>query len=324
MSNPRISVSLLCQWYEIKILPEYLYSLKRAIENYEGTIVLNFCLNINQDLEQIASGNIEDVVGIWHREVDILFNCENVEYNFTINKDRPLGIGEFRRNANIWGAGCSDVIMCGETDALVPSQSFNHIDFLYKLAKKSGLDKWIAFFSTCKMWDESWKSIEHPDFTDKEFDGESKENIWDLCHVTSYAEMEKFNCKEKYPNSVRTVWPQQFNGCNLMISSEVIKSGVNIPESMFFIPDDTAFMYMVRKHNITQFLFPYVYGPHNRKHPLKRYNIKNEEHIQEKHRIGKLRACQPWYKIAEQYAMENLNNLNNPDYKVKGWDDVLK
>mgnify|MGYP000875621164 CR=1 FL=1 len=34
---------------------------------------------------------------------------------------------------------------------------------------------------------------------------------------------------------VSVVSPHKFNGCGLVISSEVIKSGVNIPKSVFFV-----------------------------------------------------------------------------------------
>ena len=40
---------------------------------------------------------------------------------------------------------------------------------------------------------------------------------------------------------VRTVNSYKFNGCGLVISSDVIKNGVNIPKSTFFIHEDTAF-----------------------------------------------------------------------------------
>ena len=51
--------------------------------------------------------------------------------------------------------------------------------------------------------------------------------------------------------------PYKFNGCGLVISSDVIKSGVNIPKSAFFIHEDTAFMHSLKRTfngNIPQFI----------------------------------------------------------------------
>ena len=56
---------------------------------------------------------------------------------------------------------------------------------------------------------------------------------------------------------VRQITPHKFNGCGLVISSEVIKAGVNIPKSCFFINEDTAFMLMMNKvlSNVPQYHF---------------------------------------------------------------------
>ena len=61
---------------------------------------------------------------------------------------------------------------------------------------------------------------------------------------------------------VRVVSPHKFNGCGLVISSEVIKAGVNIPKSVFFIHEDSAFMYMTNKvlGNIPQYVIKNIYS----------------------------------------------------------------
>ena len=53
-------------------------------------------------------------------------------------------------------------------------------------------------------------------------------------------EMNKFNDKVEELD-VRLVNPYKFNGCGLVISSDVIKLIVNIPRSMLMVHEDTSF-----------------------------------------------------------------------------------
>ena len=130
--------------------------------------------------------------------------------------------------------------MWGETDSLIPKQTFEILDELHTQVKNN-TPKYVGFFSTCKMWDESWKPLEHPDFTDKPFVDGDTENWWSLRYNMTLDEMDEIN--DKIENLDVTITNQyKFNGCGLVISSDIIKSGVNIPKSVFFIHEDTAFL----------------------------------------------------------------------------------
>jgi hypothetical protein len=138
----------------------------------------------------------------------------------------------------------------------------------------------------------------------------------------SKEEMDKINNVESL--DVTTIQPHKFNGCGLVISSEVIKSGVNIPKSVFFVHEDTAFMLMTQKvlGNIPQYHFRNILVVHNRKHTKKRSYILGEEGI-DKTNTGKLREVHTWYNKANKYSEENCYNLFNPNHKSKTWKDVL-
>ena len=96
------------------------------------------------------------------------------------------------------------------------------------------------------MWDESWKVLEHPDFTEKPFIEDDYDNWWSLKYTMNIDEMNKINEKVEELD-VRTLDQFKFNGCGLVISSDVIKAGVNIPKSSFFVHEDTAFQNMLIK-----------------------------------------------------------------------------
>ena len=171
------------------------------------------------------------------------------------------------------------------------------------------------------MWDDSWKVLEHPDFTDKPFIEGDTENWWSLRYTMNQEEMDSINQKTEELD-VRVVNPYKFNGCGLVISSEVIKAGVNIPQSVFFVHEDTAFMLMTQKvlGNIPQYSIRNILVVHNRNHPNKRNNVYGESGDT----MNKKRRSNDWYVKANRYSEENCYNLFNPNYKAKSWKDVWK
>ena len=122
---------------------------------------------------------------------------------------------------------------------------------------------------------------------------------------------------------VRILPQHKFNGCGLVISSEVIKAGVNIPRSVFFVHEDTAFMNMTNKvlGNIPQYVIKNILLVHNRKHPKKRMHILGEEDI-DKTDTGALRKSHSWYSKANKMCEKNCYNLFNPKYKAFTWENV--
>ena len=185
------------------------------------------------------------------------------------------------------------------------------------------------------MWDTSWDCLTFSEFADKPFIKGDKENHWSLQYCMDYQEMEKWNklALEKAGEIKPIRMPyHQFNGCGLVMSSEVIRGTdktppLNVPKDhTFFISEDTGFLYQTRRHQhiIPQYLFRDVLLVHNRKHPNKRSDIVGEEHIEDRTSVGRMRQCHDWYNTANQYCQENLSNLFNPDYKPKGWKDVFE
>jgi hypothetical protein len=114
----------------------------------------------------------------------------------------------------------------------------------------------------------------------------------------------------------------KFNGCGLIISSEVIKSGANIPKSVFFVHEDTAFMMVTNKllGNIPQYVIKNILLVHNRKHPKKRMYVKDEIGNNSTER----RESNNWYLKANKLCEENCYNIFNPAYTSHTWDTLKK
>ena len=311
------AIGCLVQWYEIEMLPEYIDTLLAAVDMYDRDRVrIDLKLVTNQELEQLDNPDrLTYILSQFDKQVERL-----EEYRSDVFIDKGLTtIADYRREFNAKYCELADVLVWGESDMLVPQQAFISLNHLHQNVKNT--PKYIATFAICKMWDDSWKPLEHPEFTDKPFIEGDTENWWNIPYTMTKEEMNTFNNVEELQLSV--INPHKFNGCGLVISSEVIRAGVNIPASVFFIHEDTAFMYMVHKvlGNIPQYHFRNLLVVHNRKNPNKRNYIKGEESYTGVD-IDNKRKSHDWYSVANTLCRDNCNNLFNPGYKSYKWKDV--
>tara|TARA_R110002020_G_scaffold443993_2_gene655333 strand:- start:44 stop:1009 length:966 start_codon:yes stop_codon:yes gene_type:complete len=316
----KIGIGCLVQWYEADIIGEYVESLKDAIKNYDGEIFVDFTIVKNQDLEKCISQEKLDECIEKIKSICNIYKAQSVSIQAT---EELYTIADYRREFNEEYCDVVDVLMWGESDSLIPKQTFKILDSLHNTSLQNNNPKYLAFFGGCKMWDDSWKQLEHPDFTDKPFlEGDTK-NWWSLRYTMNKEEMDKIN--EKTENlDVQIVSPHKFNGCGLVISSEVIRAGVNIPKSVFFIHEDSAFMWMTNKvlGNIPQYIVKNILLVHNRKSPKKRVHIAGEEGI-DKTDLGAQRRTHDWYMKANSMCEQNYQNLFNPNWKSFTWRDVF-
>ena len=312
----KIAIGCLVQWYEIEILSEYIDTLIKAITNYDKeSVTIDITFTTNQDLEKISKDKkILDILHDFYTQTNKL---KDFHTNVVID-DNLITIADYRRKFNTQYCEEVDLLVWGETDMLVPKQMFTILDSL-----NSNIDtpKYIATFGICKMWDDSWKPLEHIEFTDKPFIHGDGENWWQLRYTMNEVEMNSFNDKVE-DLDISIISPHKYNGCGLVISSEVIKAGVNIPHSCFFIKEDTAFMIMTQRvlGNIPQYHFKNILLVHNRKHPNKRSYVEGENESY----IDSNRESNQWYTVANKMCEENNRNLFNPKYKSYNWNDVWK
>ena len=148
------------------------------------------------------------------------------------------------------------------------------------------------------------------------------EHWWSLRYTMSIDEMNSFNDKVEELD-IRVLNQHKFNGCGLVISSEVIKAGVNIPRSVFFVHEDTSFMIILQKllGMIPQYVIKNILLIHNRNHPKKRMHVKGER---VDGTMNEKRRSNDWYTKANEMSEKNCYNLNNPNHKAFTWDDVWK
>ena len=312
----KFAIGCLVQWYEVDIIGEYIDSLKEVMDAYDGEVLVDFTICMNQDLEKCIS---KDQLELCRANMGLKIMDVRFKNIFT---EELVTIADYRRQFNEKYCELVDVLMWGETDALIPRQTFNILDNLHKTSLQNNNFKYLAFFGTCKMWDKSWEILEHPDFTIKPHIDNDYDNWWSLKYTMTKEEMNKIN--EKTEDLEVLIAPQhKFNGCGLVISSEVIKSGVNIPRSAFFVHEDTSFMLMTQKilGNIPQYIIKNILLVHNRNHPKKRMYIKGER---KDGTMNEKRRSNSWYVKANKMSEQNCYNTFNPNYKSFTWEDVWK
>ena len=307
----KFAIGCLVQWYEIDMIGEYIDSVQDALKDTDCEVLIDFTFNINQDLEQIDENQIKmsELVEKFNHLTSNLDNCK-----VRINSDFIM-IADYRR----WFLDeyCTkvDLLVQGESDALIPKQTFIVLDHLHNSVKDK-TPKYLCTFGICKMWDDSWKPLEHIDFTNRERDPYA---WWGTRSVMSKEKMNEFNDKVEELDVV-TISPHKFNGCGVVFSSEAVKSGVNIPKGIFFI-DDTALNIMSNRilPNMPQYHFRNILIVHNREHKNKRNYVFGEVGDN----LAARRTSNDWYVVANEYSKFNDANIFNPNSKFFVWEDVL-
>jgi hypothetical protein len=315
----KFAIGCLVQWYECDIIEEYVETLKEALSEYDGEVLVDFWICSNQDLEQCINKK---------QLAECLIKIkQSIPARWAVSLSPSLvTVADYRRKFNEKYCDDVDVLIWGESDMLVPKQMFNILHDLHELSLQNNNPKYLSFFGTCKMWDDTWKPLEHPDFTDKPFYDDPEmftpDQWWSLRYTMTKDEMNEINSRTDELDV--SVLPQhKFNGCGLVISSEVIRSGVNIPKSVFFVHEDSAFMHMTNKvlGYIPQYVIRNILLVHNRNHPKKRMYVKGER---KDGTMNQKRRSNDWYVKANQMCEQNYLNLFNPYYKSFTWEDVWK
>ena len=321
----KFAIGCLVQFYEIDIIEDYIKSVKYSLEKTKNkdNVIVDICLNINEQLEKLDTKKL-DMKSIIAKMSNFVKKhlSDDVVVDFYIKEKNIYTIADYRRDFNEKYCDEVDVLMWGESDSLIPRQTWEILDNLHSAVEET-TPKYVGFFSTCKMWDDTWKILEHPDFTEKPFIEMDTENWWSLRYNMSQSEMDEINDRVD-DLDIQTTNELKFNGCGLVISSEVIRSGVNIPKSVFFVHEDTAFLNKCFSHfqgQLPQYIIKNILLVHNRKLPNKRMYIQGQDFSDGD--MTRMRKQQFWFKNADKMSQANAFSYNKQGYTYS-WKDVFK
>ena len=170
------------------------------------------------------------------------------------------------------------------------------------------------------MWDSSWSVLEHNDFKNSKF-YDMKEEGWktdksSIWYTMSIEEMDEINQKSDELD-IRISNEPKFDGSLLVISSDLIRSGVNIPHSCYACGEDASFERMckiIMGGAYVQFIVKNILKVHNRVHPKKREYVLGEkdfENVKQKRKSNN--KWQNFHKICEH----NLYSLGENQTKFR-------
>ena len=318
MDKFKIAIGCFIQWYEVDMIEEYFSSLIDALNYSETDIIIDIGVYSGQHLEKFGGTKKEYDELLQSIENKINSHFKKNSFHLKFYDDKIYTIADYRRDFNNKYCEMVDVLVWGESDMLVPKQMFEVIKSLH-INVREKTPKYIMTFGINKMWDDTWKPLEHPKFTDKPHTEGDTENWWSVRYTMTKDEMNTFN-DEVTEIDVTNISPHKFNGCGLIISSEVIKCGVNIPKSVFFVHEDTAFNLMTNKvlGNIPQYHVKNILLVHNRAHPNKRNYVEGESGKS----LKEQRNSTEWYTIAHKMSEQNCYNLFNLGHSSFSWKNV--
>ena len=321
----KFAIGCLVQFYEIDIIEDYIKSVKYSLEKTKNkdNVIVDICLNANEQLEKLDTKKL-DMKSIIAKMSNFVKKhlSDDVVVDFYIKEKDIYTIADYRRDFNEKYCDEVDVLMWGESDSLIPRQTWEILDNLHSAVEET-TPKYVGFFSTCKMCDDTWKILEHPDFKEKPFIEMDTENWWSLRYNMSQSEMDEINDRVD-DLDIQTTNELKFNGCGLVISSEVIRSGVNIPKSVFFVHEDTAFLNKCFSHfqgQLPQYIIKNILLVHNRKLPNKRMYIQGQDFSDGD--MTRMRKQQFWFKNADKMSQANAFSYNKQGYTYS-WKDVFK
>ena len=156
-------------FYEIDMITEYIDSLVQwdYITNKEN-ITIDLFYNMSQYFEKMDTDKVKkhEFLIRFKRQVARLESLGFlVEYEVYDDDETPYTMSDYRRDLNYKSVNSLkyDYTIWGESDCLLPKEMLPTLDHIMD---NSPVPRYIVTFAIRKMWDDSWRVLEHPKFTD--------------------------------------------------------------------------------------------------------------------------------------------------------------
>ena len=281
--NKKYVIGTHVMWFELEMYADFIKGMVNLLETVENkeNVTIDLCLNLLQHFEKVDTDKIKK------HELVIKFNkgvSTLEQIGFWVNSEIKEGDefyfhADYRRDLNYNYCKKVDYVMWGETDSLFPREAFDVIETLAKYTDEQNTHRYLLSFADRKMWDSSWDPLVHLDYRDIEFIDDDKGHL-NPNQAKSPMSIEKMNEINAKTKEFQFGYIQQpkISGACLVLSSDLIKSGVNIPSCMLY-NDDEGLSIMSHKllgQNYLQFVCENILHVHARRHPQKRMYVKDE------------------------------------------------
>ena len=255
-----------------------------AIETVDNkkNITVDLFYNISEYFEKINTEEVskDKLIDKFKSLVTSLENTGcNVTYKIYEDNDKPITMVDYRRDLNYNYCKKVDYVMWGETDSFFPKEALQSLEVLSQYTKQQGIHRYITCFADRKMWDSSWDATVHRDYLDVEFvdDENQHKNLNQAKSPLPIETMNEINSKvDEF--DIMMIDYQKIDGSCLVLSSDLIKFGVNIPSCMIY-NDDHGLSIMAQKllgKDYKQYIIKNLLKVHARRHPKKRMYVLEE------------------------------------------------
>ena len=228
---------------------------------------------------------------------------------------------DYRRDLNYNYCKKVDYVVWGETDSFFPREAFQVIEALSRYTDEQKIHRYLLSFSDRKMWDSSWDPLVHVDYRDVEFIDDDKGHLNPNQAKSPMAidVMNEINAKANGEFDFGMIRQPKISGACLVLSSDLIKSGVNIPSCLLYNDDEglSILSHKLMGQNFIQFVCQNILHVHARRHPQKRLYVKNENNphsfLNEKNNT---------FKKFLELSRYNIGVLTSGQGKFKEYNDL--
>jgi hypothetical protein len=309
-------------FYEIDMAEEHIQSICNAVNTVKNkeNIHIDLFFNISEYFEKVNTNIISK------EELESKFNAlvEKIpcSVSSTIYRDdAPFTMVDYRRDLNYHNCTKYDYIIWGETDCLIPKETFQTLEQIKEFANTNNIHRFVTTFATRKMWDASWSVLEHVDMMDKPYiekklpDGTLNPEVQRSPHSIRYNmsidEMNEIN--SRYSEfDIHIINHPQFDGSCLVLSNDLIKNGVNVPHCiMGHLVDDTSMMQSCKQQMgdaYIQFVVKNILKVHNREHSKKRMYALDKDSDRDLASVNTTKKGDWFYKMRD-LVHHNLGNI---------------
>ena len=322
--NKQYVIGTHVMWFEIEMYADFIDGMVNLLETVKNkeNVTIDLCFNMLQHFEEYDTDKIKkhELIIKFKKGVSVL---ESMGY--IVNQEIKDGDGfyfhaDYRRDLNYNYCKKVDYVMWGETDSFFPREAFQVIETLAEYTDEQNIHKYLLSFADRKMWDSSWDPLVHVDYKDVKFIDDDNGHLYknQAKSQLSVEEMNKINSKADEFEFGHIKQPKISGAC-LVLSSDLIKFGVNIPSCLLY-NDDEGLSIMCQKllgQNFIQFVSNNILHVHARRHPRKRMYVKDENNP---HSFlnQKNNNFQEFLKLSK----ENIQKLITGQGKFKEYNDL--
>tara|TARA_B100000214_G_scaffold374746_1_gene358477 strand:+ start:4098 stop:5099 length:1002 start_codon:yes stop_codon:yes gene_type:complete len=281
--NNKYVIGTHVMFFEIEMYKDFIDGLVNLLQDVsnKNNVTIDLCFNLTENVEKIdfEKTSRDELLNKFHNGVDVIRNM-GYTVKAKIVEDEFYFHTDYRRDLNYNYCKKVDYVMWGETDSFFPKEAFQVIETLSEYTNEQNIHRYLLSFADRKMWDSSWDPLVHVDYKDVVFEDEEDSylNPNQAKSPMSIKKMNEINAKSKEFNFTYITKPKISGAC-LVLSSDLIKCGVNVPPCLLY-NDDEGLSIMAEKvmsQGFIQFICDNILHVHARRHPNKRLYVKSED-----------------------------------------------